>query len=247
MAPIDHIDPVTGEVLTSPIAPEDGLAPMPGDDPLALREEFTAAAQEIEAAEADPFEPSQEEDEESEGGDSEETPLDPGDITSDDGNDEMQAGAEDPAALNGEVDEEPDFYGDLPPNPLSLETLFGDTRDALVSRFRNTPKVWEQMNEREQREVVEAFSMTAKHVIRGVVSLLTAYEWPRAVVTLGQVNIKDKKVIEAKITCQNIEEYREVLCEAVGDDIMLLAVSSDVFMATRGDYPTKGTQMAMDI
>lgn len=241
----EPFDPDTGEITEGAIVPEDGLA----DDPLSIRttdedfEKRMRAALEEGADHSDPF---PEEDDGNGAESDDDVPLDPGDITSDDGNDDEACGG-DPDAIDGEIDPEEDLAGGfVPPNPLSLDTLFGDVRDALVSRFQHTRKPWEQMTEQEQREVVEAFGQTAKHIIRGVVSLMTAYEFPRAVVTLGQVNIKDKKVIEAKITCQNIEDYRSVLGEAVGEDMILLAVDSDVFMAQRGDFPTKGQQMAMD-
>lgn len=236
----ERIDPDTGEIMDGPLVPDDPLSIRTTDEDF---EERMRAAFEEGADNSDPF--PDEEDESGEGGASDDIPADPGDITSDDGN-EDEARGEDPEALNGEVDEEPDFYGQAQLNPLSLDTLYGDVRDALVTRFQHTKKPWEQMTEQEQREVVEAFGTTARHMIRGVVSLMTDYAFPRAVVTLGQVNIKDKKVIEAKITCQNIEDYRSVLGEAVGEDMILLAVDSDVFMSQRGDFPTKGQQMAMD-
>lgn len=237
MAP-DTFDPETGEISESTIVPDNGLA----DDPLSIRttdedfEERMRAALEEGADQSDPFPTEEEGDPESDDSWMPET--------SEEGDGENVPEGE---AVDGEIDPEEDLKGEfVPPNPLSLETLFGDVRDALVTRFQHTRKPWEQMTEQEQRELVEAFGQTSKHIIRGVVSLMTAYEFPRAVVTLGQVNIKDKKTIEAKIVVQNIEEYRSVLGEAVGEDMILLAVDSDVFMAQRGDFPTKGQQMAMD-
>lgn len=238
----ERIDPDTGEIMDGPLAPDDPLSIRSND---AEFEEAMRASLEEGADNSDPFPDEDGEEEEGEAAPDDGWLPDPGDITSDDGN-EDEARGEDPEPLNGEVDEEPDFYGQAQLNPLSLDTLYGDVRDALVTRFQHTKKPWEQMTEQEQREVVEAFGTTARHMIRGVVSLMTDYAFPRAVVTLGQVNIKDKKVIEAKITCQNIEDYRSVLGEAVGEDMILLAVDSDVFMSQRGDFPTKGQQMAMD-
>lgn len=233
----ERIDPETGEIMDGPLVPDDPLSIRTTDEDF---EERMRAALEEGADNSDPFP------EEEEEGAPDDSWL-PETASDGDGENVRSKGeAEDPEALNGEVDEEPDFYGQAQLNALSLDTLYGDVRDALVTRFQHTKKPWEQMTEQEQREVVEAFGTTARHMIRGVVSLMTDYAFPRAVVTLGQVNIKDKKVIEAKITCQNIEDYRSVLGEAVGEDMILLAVDSDVFMAQRGDFPTKGQQMAMD-
>ena len=232
-------DPDTGEIM-----PDDPLSIRTGMDDAAF-EEAMRASLEGGADTSDPF-PEEGEGEGENVPDDSWLPDGPDDGEGDGGDNEPEP-PEAPDAIEGEIDPEEDMAGEFtPPNPLSLDTLFGDVRDALVTRFQHTRKPWEQMTEREQREVVEAFGQTAKHIIRGVVSLMTDYAFPRAVITLGQVNIKDKKVIEAKITCQNIEEFRAVLGEAVGDDMILLAVDSDVFMAQRGDYPTKGQQMAMD-
>lgn len=242
MAP--NFDPDTGEV--HPDTPE-----AIDNDPLALREEGDEDFSPVPTEEPDPFDDAETDDlaadydgsdegNDDDGGEDPEgdAPLAPeayfpdeGDITSDDGGDD-EAGAGDEAPVL---------------NVFSIDTLYGDTRDALINRFRNTRKPWEQMAEDEQRDIVESFSTAARNIIRGVVSAMTSYEFPRAVVTLGQVSIKDKKTIEAKITCMNIEEYRTVLGEAVGEDIILMAVDSETFMAHREAYPTKGQQMAMDI
>lgn len=130
-------------------------------------------------------------------------------------------------------DDETSVMTDVAEPEVSIDTLMGDVRDAMLSRFRATRKPWEAMNESEQRETVEAFTMTARHLVRGAVSLMTAFEFPRAVVTLGQVTLKDRKTIEAKISCENIEEYRSVLGEHVGTDVIVLAIDSETFMASR--------------
>lgn len=130
---------------------------------------------------------------------------------------------------------------------VSLETLMGDIRDAMLSRFRSARKPWEQMSENEQREAVEAFTMTARHLVREFVSLATHFEFPRAVVTLGQVTLKDRKTIEAKISCENIEGYRSVLGEHVGTDVIILAIDSETFMAARKDIAIQPDQAELPI
>lgn len=146
-----------------------------------------------------------------------------------------------------EAEEEPAAAPDMDAPEVERDTLFGDVRDALLTRFRNTRKPWEQMSEQEQRETVEAFSMTARHVVREAVKAVTDYDFLRCVVTLGAVQIKDKQTIEAKITCQNIEDYRSTIGEAVGEHVMLLAVDSDAFMAARAEPKIDPDQPGLDL
>lgn len=133
-------------------------------------------------------------------------------------------------AITGEVlsgaDDTPDFDPDL-------DTLMGDMRDAMLQRIRTLKKPWAQMSEGEQYDCANGIELAAKDMIRKTVRLLNKFEWPHAVVELGEVKIGGTKGIEAKITCSNIALNRNVLGEHVGTQIMLLMVDSDTFMAER--------------
>lgn len=120
-------------------------------------------------------------------------------------------------------------------DPLSLETLSGDIRDAMLSRFRMAPKPWAQMSEAQQRELVEGFGLAARDLVRKAVRMVTGFEFPRVTVVLGDVKIigGDKARIEAKVTCGNIAENREVLGDYVGDHVLMLMVDSERFMSQR--------------
>ena len=120
-------------------------------------------------------------------------------------------------------------------NDLSLSTLTGDIRDVMLGHIRQRPKPWQQMTGEEQREIVNSVTMASNNLVRQVVQMFTAYDFPRAVVTLGDMKIKADKKIEAKITCANIENYRETLGEHVGDSVMILMVDSERFMGARGE------------
>jgi hypothetical protein len=89
--------------------------------------------------------------------------------------------------------------------------------------------------------------MTARDVVRRSVQAVTGFDFPRAVVELGQVNIKDKKTIEAKITCSNNEEYRSALGEAVGESVIILMVDSETFMSARGEPQIDKDQLGLDL
>lgn len=116
---------------------------------------------------------------------------------------------------------------------LKIDTLAGDLRDAMLMRVRDMKRPWSMLTEAEQRELAAGLDMAARHLVRGAIHLLTDYEFPRAVVTLGEVKIKGEKGIEAKIGCANIEHNRQVLGEHVGDHVLMLMVDSETFMGER--------------
>lgn len=131
--------------------------------------------------------------------------------------------------------DEPDTDDDNADHGLNLETLSGDLRDVLLTRFRQMQKPWAQMTEMEQSDFANGMDQAARNLVRQTVRLFTGYEWPRVVVTLGEVKIigGDKSRIEGKIVCPNIADYRDVLGEHAGTQVMLLAVDSATFMAER--------------
>ena len=116
---------------------------------------------------------------------------------------------------------------------LKLETLSGDIRDVLLMTIRDLKRPWSMPTADEQRDVANRMEMASSHLVRKTVSLMVDFEFPRAVVALGEVKIKGEKGIEAKITCTNIEHNRTVLGEHVGAMVMMLMVDSEQFMADR--------------
>ena len=136
----------------------------------------------------------------------------------------------------GTMDEDGPGMDDFEPvkdEEITLETLSGDIRDVLLSRFRTARRPWEQMVEQERRDLTGAFDLAARDLVRKVVRLATGFEFPRVPVVLGQVNIKGGKGIEAKITCPNVSTSRDVLGGHVGDMVLMLMVDSERFMAER--------------
>lgn len=135
---------------------------------------------------------------------------------------------------NGQGVEAPDEQEAV--TELELDTLSGDLRDAMLTRFRDVNTAWSAMSEEKQRDFCNGIELAAKDLVRRTVRLLTKYDFPKCVVDLGEVKIigGDKARIEAKITALNIPEYRDVLGEHVSSKVMLLCVDSDEFMGERG-------------
>lgn len=127
------------------------------------------------------------------------------------------------------------------------ETLKGDVRDFLLSRIRTLQKPWQQMSEAEQRDLVNATEIAAGDVVRRSVRAVNSFEFPHAVVELGEVKIGGTKGIEAKIMCANIEHNRTVLGEHVGQHIMVLMCDSDAFMGARSDVEIDADQPELPV
>lgn len=131
-----------------------------------------------------------------------------------------------PPADDVQADDAPDFDPEL-------DTLMGDTRDAMLQRIRTLQKPWAQMSEAEQMDCANGVELAAKDIIRKTVRLLNQHEWPHAVVELVEMKIGGTKGIEAKIACANISHNRETLGDHIGTQIMLMMVDSGTFMNAR--------------
>ena len=118
---------------------------------------------------------------------------------------------------------------------LEISTLSGDLRDAFLTRFRIMQKPWPQMSEVEQRDFSNGIDAACREAVRQAVRIVTNYEYPSVVVTLGEVKIKGEKGIEAKITAPNISEYRETLGDHVGSMITCVMVDSADFLGERAE------------
>lgn len=144
-------------------------------------------------------------------------------------------------AVDGEFSE--------PESPdLAIDTLKGDLRDALLSRFRMAKKPWEQMSEMEQRDLVSGMEMAAGHLVRETVKILTTHEFPHVVVKLGEMKVMGgDKGIEAKIATTNISYNREVLGDAIGTMVQIVMVDSDQFMGQRAEAKVEPDQGALPL
>lgn len=126
---------------------------------------------------------------------------------------------------------EHDMEGEVP--DVELETMFGDVRDAMLSRIKHMKTSWALLTEAEQAEVINGLELGAKHIVRAAVRTVSKHEFPHAVVELGEVKIGGSKGIEAKISCQNIELNRNVLGDHVGQMVQIVMIDSDQFMGQR--------------
>jgi DNA segregation ATPase FtsK/SpoIIIE-like protein len=143
---------------------------------------------------------------------------------------QAQAAGEEHLDQKQEVEQE-----DLALSEMEIETLAGDIRDAMLMRIRDIKRPWTMLTEEEQTDLANGMEMAARDMTRAAVRLLTAWEWPRVVVDLGEVKIigGDKARIEAKVVAPNYDAYRNVLGEHAGQTVMLIAVDSETFMGEK--------------
>ncbi|MGB2203352.1 MAG: DNA translocase FtsK [Pseudooceanicola atlanticus] len=137
---------------------------------------------------------------------------------------------------NGDADEDRDDDLESPElSEMPLETLSGDVRDAMLMRVRDIKRPWSMLTEAEQYDLANGLELAAKEFVRNAVQMLTDFEYPRAVVKLVDVKIigGDSAKIDAKVTCSNIHQNRDVLGEHVGQMVALMAIDSTEFMGER--------------
>lgn len=133
---------------------------------------------------------------------------------------------------DGETPELDDI--DIP--EMQIESLAGDLRDAMLMRVRDIKRPWSMLTEEEQRDLANGMELASRQLVRGAVRLLTAWDWPRAVVHLGEIKIVggDKSRIEGKIVADNIEVNRNTLGDHVNSTVMLVMVDPETFMGEKG-------------
>lgn len=92
--------------------------------------------------------------------------------------------------------------GKAPTTPtIDTETLRGDIRDILLIEFRQMPKPWQQMAEREQQEYIDRATKVADSLVRQAVDLIAARGLNSLAITVG------KFTCEASAIKGNYEAY----------------------------------------
>lgn len=75
------------------------------------------------------------------------------------------------------------------PNPLAIDTLSGDIRDAVLTEFKMMPKPWQQMNEEEQERIITRAEDIGKNLVAQAVSLIAARGLPVLPITVGKFTV----------------------------------------------------------
>lgn len=91
------------------------------------------------------------------------------------------------------------------------KTLRGDIRDQILAEFKGMPKPWQQMNEAEQRRVIERASEIALMLVTRAVRIAAHEGAPHLTAEVGQFTVKDglKVQMAAAGTVENITRLAE--------------------------------------
>jgi len=116
---------------------------------------------------------------------------------------------------------------------LDVNTLAGDLRDWLLGRLRHMPRTWRELPEHEQRDITEAAEAHARELIRRVVELVASEGQPVIRATLGDVAVKSKGIIEAKLGVSRFDEHRHQLADAAGMPVMITVADAQRFFGER--------------
>lgn len=106
-------------------------------------------------------------------------------------------------------------------------------RDAMLTRFRATPKPWAKMSEDEQRDLASAFDLAAGEMVRAAMAVMLDFDAPHAVVRLGKIGFDsgEKAKIEGKFTADYDRETLVSLFEGQGNLVSIVMVQADDFQS----------------
>lgn len=128
---------------------------------------------------------------------------------------------------------------------LAAETLSGDVRDALLTKIRTLQKPWQQMSEREQRDLNWFIEETAKDLVRRVVNVVTSSEFPSVHVEVGAFKID--KGVEIKLTASGTVGNITALAEHGKRAAVLALVAPSDFIGERGPAAVEKDQRELAV
>jgi hypothetical protein len=111
---------------------------------------------------------------------------------------------------------------------LASETLKGDLRDFVLDRIKHKPKVWQQMTESEQRDLIHETESAVSDIIRRAVHIIAAEGRQAITATLEQVTVKDG--IKAVATLSKHDPFRHELVDAQGKAILIVVADASAHM-----------------
>ncbi len=114
---------------------------------------------------------------------------------------------------------------------VESDTMFGDVRDAILDRIRNLQKPWQQMTEREQRDMVESVSIVARSLVSRAVALVSKDGRRTIEAQIESVTIKDG--VKAVLKCSKKADDIHELSECVGSLVLVVTNSAENYMGEK--------------
>jgi len=114
---------------------------------------------------------------------------------------------------------------------MAESTLSGDVRDVLLTHLRSIMVPWTMLSEEEQREKIFAVSKCADDLVRRVIGIVTAKQFPTVVVELKEWKVKGG--IELKCAASSLIENITHLAEHGPSPAVLVLAEASAFFGER--------------
>ncbi len=128
---------------------------------------------------------------------------------------------------------------------LQVETLTGDIRDSLLTHVRDMTVGWQIMNERDQRQKINALERAAETLVERVVNLVSGPDSPEISCEIGKVEI-DKGLVIKTAAMSTVENITALAKHGKASAVLLL-VDPKVFFGERAAAKTDADEPKMDL
>ena len=103
---------------------------------------------------------------------------------------------------------------------IAAETMTGDLMQCLIDELKGAPKVWQEMPEHQQQDVIYRAQERVQAVIKEAVQIIASANRPTIVATVESVTVKDG--IKAVVTLPKSDAQRHELIDAAGMAVLLI-------------------------
>lgn len=114
---------------------------------------------------------------------------------------------------------------------LNAETLTGDIRDSILAILRAMEVGWRFLPERDQRERIRWVEERSADLVRQVMGIVIAYDFPAVPVTLGKVTLD--KSVDVRVSAENELPNVMALANHQHRRAVLVLVDPDEFKGER--------------
>lgn len=110
---------------------------------------------------------------------------------------------------------------------IAAETMTGDLMQCLIDELKAAPKVWQEMPEHQQQDVIYRAQERVQAAIKEAVQIIASANRPTIVATVESVTVKDG--IKAVVTLPKSDAQRHQLFDAAGMAVLLIVGGASEF------------------
>lgn len=124
------------------------------------------------------------------------------------------------------------------------ETLKGDVRDFLLTHMRAMETPWSKLNEKQQRDKINACESAALELVAKSTAVIAAHEFPKINVSVGKYAGKDG-TLKAEISCAATDDNLLAM-NGAGRAVLVLA-DPEVFRGEKAPAVPEADQRALEL